>query len=149
MTGFGFAGGAQLRESPVFLLVGFEGVSVVCCPNGACRAGRAGEKISPCAVQRRALGSGLCLVEGERQRCGKGKKQQLWWSLLFKGDACCFPQCLSASWGVSVVSVATARFSLLKAELFSLLFAGSGNSSLSSVVTVDPVFLASDVSVPV
>lgn len=34
MTGFGFAGGAQLRESPVFLLVGFEGVWVVCCPNG-------------------------------------------------------------------------------------------------------------------
>lgn len=107
------------------------------------QAGRAGEKISPCAVQRRALGSGLCLVEGERQRCGKGKKQQLWWSLLFKGDACCFPQCLSASWGVSVVSVATARFSLLKAELFSLLFAGSGNSSLSSVVTVDPAHSSS------
>lgn len=34
MTGFGFAGGAQLRESPVFLLVGFEGVWVACCPNG-------------------------------------------------------------------------------------------------------------------
>lgn len=26
MSEFGFAGGAQLRESPVFLLIGYEGV---------------------------------------------------------------------------------------------------------------------------
>lgn len=101
---------------------------------GACRAGRAGKNISPCAVQQAlcpALGTVLHLVQGERQRCGDGKRKQLQWSLLFKGNACCLPHCLSASWGISV-SVATARFSLLKAEFFPLLFAGSGNSSLSS-----------------
>lgn len=65
--GLGCAGGAQLRESPILLPVGFEGAQGICCPNGAFAGARRTGGAGGCCAQRREEGRGV-EMESKKQR---------------------------------------------------------------------------------